>query len=74
MVKQKLPNLLIWRVFFPLLMYVATGFYAAQALEIKVATVAPEGSGWMNEMRAWRRTNHGANLRDGLLSSFIPVV
>ena len=52
MVKQKLPNLLIWRVFFPLLMYVATGFYAAQALEIKVATVAPEGSGWMNEMRA----------------------
>ena len=52
MIKQKLSDWLIQWMFYPLIIFVATGFYTASSIEIKVATVATEGSGWMSEMRA----------------------
>ena len=52
MIKHKLSDWLIRWMFYPLIIFVATGFYTANSIEIKVATVAPEGSGWMSEMRA----------------------
>jgi TRAP-type C4-dicarboxylate transport system substrate-binding protein len=51
MIKRKSSDCLIWCGLLPLLAYFFTGLYAVQAVEIKVATVAPDGSGWMTEMR-----------------------
>ena len=52
MAKQKSSDCLIWRGLLPLLACFVAVSYSAQAVEIKVATVAPDASAWMREMRA----------------------
>jgi TRAP-type C4-dicarboxylate transport system substrate-binding protein len=52
MAKLKSSGYMIWWRLLPLLVCFVVGSYAAQAVEIKVATIAPDGSGWMREMRA----------------------